>query len=100
VRFEGRTYSMPFAHVGSEVEVRGCARTVQILAEGRVVAEHARHTRELVVIDPRHYEGPSTDHVIAPVPLGRMGRRLQEIWEMTPEKRPIGLYAALAGVAR
>jgi len=40
------------------------------------------------------------DRVIAPVPLGRMGWRLQEIWEMPPEKRPIGLYAALAGVAR
>ena len=100
VRFEGRTYSVPFAHVDREVEVRGCARTVQIFAEGRVVAEHARHTRARVVLDPSHYEGPSTDRVIAPVALGRMGRRLQEIAALAPEQRPIGLYAALAEVAR
>jgi transposase len=100
VRFEGRTYSVPFAHVDREVELRGCARTVQIFAEGRVVAEHARHTRARVVLDPSHYEGPSTDRVIAPVPLGRMGRRLQEIAALAPEQRPIGLYAALAEVAR
>jgi hypothetical protein len=100
VQFEGRTYSVPFAHVGREVEVRGCARVVQMLADGRVVAEHARHTRSRVVLDPSHYEGPSTERVAAPVPLGRMGRRLQEIWATPPERRPIDLYAVLAEVAR
>jgi hypothetical protein len=29
-----------------------------------------------------------------------MGRRLEEIAAMVPERRPIDLYAALAGVAR
>jgi len=29
-----------------------------------------------------------------------MGRRLQEIAEMVPEKRPLDLYAELAEVAR
>ena len=71
-----------------------------MLADGGVIAEHPRATRSRLVIDPAHYEGPGTERVIAPVPLGRMGRRLQEIAALVPERRPIDLYAALAGVAR
>jgi len=52
------------------------------------------------VLDPRHYDGPSTPRVTAPPPLGRMGRRLQEIAAMPVAHRPIDLYAALAGAAR
>jgi len=100
VRFEGRTYSVPFHLVAKTVELHGCARMVQVLFDGKVVAEHPRRSRARLLIDPAHYEGPSTDAVQAPVPLGRMGRRLQEIAEMVPEKRPLDLYAALAEVAR
>jgi transposase len=100
VAFEGRTYSVPFAHAGGHVEVRGCARTVQVWAEGEIVAEHPRATRSRIVLDLAHYEGPSTERVLAPTPLGRMGRRLAEIWAMAPEQRPIDFYAALSGVAR
>jgi len=100
VHFEGRSYSVPFALLGRRVEVRGCPGRVQILAEGRVVASHARHTRERIVIDPRHYEGEATEAVLPPPPLGRMGRRLQEIAAMPPQLRPLDLYAALAEVAR
>jgi transposase len=100
VQFEGRTYSVPFRFADQVVEVRGCASTVQVWTEGQVVASHARHTRSRIVLDPAHYEGPSTERIAAPVPLGRMGRRLQEISAMVPERRPIDLYAALAGVAR
>jgi hypothetical protein len=38
--------------------------------------------------------------VLPPVPLGKMGRRLQELWAMPVERRPLDLYAALAEVAR
>lgn len=100
VQFEGRTYSVPFRFADQVVEVRGCASTVQIWTEGQIVASHARHTRSRILLDPAHYEGPSTERIAAPVPLGRMGRRLQEISAMVPERRPIDLYAALAGVAR
>jgi hypothetical protein len=100
VQFEGRTYSVPFAHIGREIEVRGCARVVQMLAEGRIVAEHRRHTPERILLHPAHYEGPSTERVQTPVPLGRMGQRLQALWAMSPERRPIAYYAALAEVAR
>jgi hypothetical protein len=68
--------------------------------EGRVVACHARHTRSRLLIDPAHYEGPGDERVEAPVPLGKMGRRLEEIAAMVPERRPLDLYAALAEVAR
>ena len=47
VRFEGRTYSVPFAWAEREIEVRGCARVVQLWAEGKVLAEHPRRTRSV-----------------------------------------------------
>jgi transposase len=100
VHFEGRTYSVPFSHLGRQVEVRGCARHVQILAGAAIVAAHPRGTAHRVVLDPAHFEGESTATVSAPVPLGRMGTRLAEIAALAPERRPLDLYAALAEVAR
>jgi hypothetical protein len=100
VAFEGRTYSVPFALVGREVEVRGCAGRMQVLAGGHVVQEHPRGTPELLVLDPSCYEGASTERVLAPPPLGKIGRRLEEIAKMPVEERPLDLYAALAEVAR
>ena len=100
VAFDNRRYSVPFALLGRRVEVHGCAQTIQVYADGTIVAQHPRHGRERIVIDPGHYEGPSTDRVVAPAPLGRMGRRLQQLQDMPPQMRPLDLYAALAEVAR
>ncbi len=100
VRFEGRTYSVPFRYAEREIEVRGCAEQVQMWSDGQVIAEHPRHTRSRLRIEPSHYDGPGDDRVRAPVPLGKMGRRLEEIAAMVPEQRPLDLYAALAEVAR
>jgi transposase len=100
VRFEGRTYAVPFRFAGERVEVRGCAGRVQILGEGRVVKEYPRGTSERILLAPDCYEGDSTERVIPPPPLGRMGKRLQEILETPVERRPIDLYAALTEVAR
>jgi transposase len=100
VAFEGRRYSVPFRFVGKTVEVRGCAGRVQVVAEAQVVAEHERHTERLLVIDPAHFEGEATVDVLPPQPLGRMGRKLQEIAALVPEQRPLDLYAELAEVAR
>ena len=55
--FEDPSYSVPFRSATQRVEVRDCAGTVQVLAGGGVVAVHARHTAERLVIDPRHFEG-------------------------------------------
>jgi transposase len=100
IGFEGRVYSVPFVLCGLQVEVHGCAEVVQVLFDGRVVAEHPRHSRARLLLDPRHYDGPGDERVAAPVPLGKMGRRLQEIVSQPVEQRPVDLYAALAGVSR
>ena len=100
VCFEGRQYSVPFVLAGLSVEVRGCAEVVQVWHDGQVVAQHPRHSRQRLLLDPSHYEGPGDDRVLPPVPLGRMGQKLQEIVEMPVEKRPLDLYAALAEVSR
>ena len=100
VAFEGRRYSVPFVWLDRRVEVRGCNRVVQIWAEGHILAEHERGTRERIVIDPRHYEGPASTTALPPLPLGRMGRELLAIAKLAPQKRPLDLYAALAEVAR
>ena len=100
VSFEGRQYSAPFRFARQEVEVRGVAGRVQILKDCAVIAEHPRGGAALIVIDDAHYAGESTDRVIAPQPLGRMGRRLREIAMTGVQQRSVDLYARLAEVAR
>ena len=100
VAFEGRQYSVPFGFVRREVEVRGVAGRVQIWKDGAVIAEHPRGGAALIAIDETHYDGESTERVIAPPPLGRMGRRMQEIAATAVQHRSIDLYARLAEVAR
>jgi hypothetical protein len=65
-----------------------------------VIAEHARHTDQLILRDEAHYEGDDTERVRAPMPLGRMGRRLVEIAATNVQHRSIDIYARLAEVAR
>jgi hypothetical protein len=91
---------VPFQLAGGQVEVRGCAGTVQFLHGGQVVREYPRGTEQRLLLDPSCYEGQATDRALPPPPLGRMGRRLQEILETPVEKRPVDLYAALMEVAR
>lgn len=74
VSFEGRRYSVPFAWIGRQVEVRGTAQDVVVWAEGQAIARHPRHTRRTLVLEPAHYEGDSTAAVTAPTPLGRRAR--------------------------
>lgn len=100
VNFEGRHYSVPFRFVRQTVEVRGLAGSVQVLKGCEVVATHPRGTEARLVKDDSHYQGTSTERVIAPPPLGRMGRRLQELAAVPVARRSLDLYAALAEVAR
>ena len=100
VAFEGRQYSVPLRLIGETVEVRGVAGAVQVLKDCEMVACHPRGTERRLVIDQRHYDGPSTERVIAPPPLGRMGARIQELATMPVARRSIDLYAEPAEVAR
>jgi transposase len=102
IRFEGRTYTVPFRYAYKTVEVRGCSETVQVADRrtGAVVARYPRGTDALLLIDPQCYEGPSTDEVERPRPLGRMARRIQQLAARPVAARSIDLYAALAEVAR
>jgi hypothetical protein len=88
----------PFADDGERVEVRGCASIVQILKDCRLIATHRRRTPARLVIDPAHYDGPSTARVVAQPPLGRMGAKMMELAPVA--HRAIEFYAALAEVAR
>lgn len=74
ISFEGRRYSVPFPWVGREVEVLGTLAHVVIRSGGLELARHPRHTRARLLLDPSHYEGPSTDRVLRPTPLGHRAR--------------------------
>jgi transposase len=100
VAFEGRHYSVPFALIGQRVEIRGGDGEVRIVKDGQVVAVHPRGTSARLLIDQTHYDGPNTDRVVAPPPLGRLGARIQELAATPVARRAIDLYAALAEVAR
>jgi transposase len=97
VSFEGRQYSVPFVHASRQVQVRGTGETVQILAEGRVIKRYPRGTPALLLIDQSDYDGESTERVICPTPLGKLGEQivLEHSWEAP--RRPIERYAALLG---
>jgi hypothetical protein len=100
ISFEGRRYSVPFRFVGQEVEVRGVAGRVLALKHAEVIAEHPRGTAARILRSEAHYEGKDTERVRAPMPLGRMGRRLAKIAASNVQHRSIDLYARLAEVAR
>jgi transposase len=96
VSFEGRRYSVPFGTVGRTVEVRGTAHQVVVLAEGREIARHARHTAARLVLVPGHYDGDSTATVRAPTPLGRRAQlQLAGLPAPTMVARPLDDYIAL-----
>ena len=94
VSFEGRQYSVPFRFAGERVEVRGCAGKIQIVKDCAVIATHPRATAARVV------NGPSTDRVLAPAPLSRLGGKIQELALSPVARHSLDLYAALAEVAR
>jgi transposase len=112
VSFEGRRYSVPFAWVGRQVDVWGTLSHVVIQAEGDEIARHARGTRQRLLLDPRHYEGESTDRVERPTPLGRRARlqmaglssaSRQVLLETPPPEqvsRPLDAYVRLVEALR
>src|SRR5262249_21392005 len=63
ISFEGRVYSVPFVLCGLPVQVHGCAEVVQVLHQGQMVAQHPRHSRQRLLLEPAHYEGPGDERV-------------------------------------
>jgi len=102
VRFEGRAYTVPFAYVRLQVEVRGCSGFVQVVdpKAGAILATYPRGTDKLILTNQSCYEGESTDRVAAPKRLGQMARKLMELSESHVQLRSVDYYAELAEVAR
>ncbi len=102
IRFEGRTYTVPFRYVHGTVEVRGCSGFLQIVdrKDGQIVQQYPRQTEQLLFVDRACYEGQATSEVHAPRPLGKMARKLEEIAAQPVQLRSIDMYAQLAEVAR
>ena len=102
IRFDGRTYAVPFRYMNQRLEVRGCAEVIQIVDsnQGKLVQAYPRYTESRLLIDQDCYEGDSTTTVARPKPLGKMSKALQQIMEQTPQVRSMDLYAMLAEVSR
>lgn len=102
IRFEGRTYAVPFRYAYGRVEVRGCSGVVQIVDRhnGQIVQQYPRNTEEILLIDPTCYEGQATPEVDVPRPLGKMARKLEAIAALPIQQRSIDIYQQLADVAR
>lgn len=103
IRFEGRTYSVPYRYAGKTVEVRGCNEVVQIIdpKTGVIVKQYPRKTRELLLIDQDCYEPEEQDaapniDTPRPLPLGKMARRFEEIAAQGVATRSIDFYAKIA----
>ena len=112
ISFEGRRYSVPFAWVGRHVDVWGTLRHVVIRGAGDELARHARGTQARLLIDPGHYDGPSTDRIERPTPLGHRARlqlaglssAARSALLLTPTReqivRPLDEYARLVEALR
>ena len=98
ISFEGRRYSVPFAFVDRIVEARGAAGAVMVYSDGVLIAQHARHTQQRLLIDPAHYEGAPSGTVMPPVPLGRLTAEIMKLWDVPVEQRPLDLYEQLLEV--
>jgi hypothetical protein len=102
IRFDGRTYAVPFRYVGQRLEARGCAQAIEIVdpKRGKIVQQYPRHTESRLLIDQSCYEGDSTNTVARPKPLGKLSQTLQQVMDQTPHVRSMDLYAMLAEVSR
>lgn len=103
VRFEGRTYAVPYRFAYKTVEVRGCNGFVQIVDpnSGAIVKQFPRKSQELLLIDQDCYEPSSGDEqsiggVQRPLPLGQLARHIDELASQGVAMRSIDFYAAIA----
>lgn len=56
VSYDRNRYSVPAEHAGQQVSVRADANRIRVVADGKLIADHARHFgRERLILDPWHY---------------------------------------------
>ena len=74
---------------------------MEIYVQGRLVQTYPRHTACRRLIDQQCYEGPATERVEAPTPLGRIGRHivLPRSWDWEAPSRGLDRYALLVDQA-
>jgi len=97
--FEGHTYSVPFHCTGDLVEVRGYPGVVRIFHQGRCLRSYARGTEQRIVIDQRDYEGPATEKVARPAPLGQTVKLLVASETIPVARRAVAVYEKLCEAA-
>jgi transposase len=104
IRFEGKTFAVPFRYAHKTVEVRGCAHVIQVVdpKTGEIVHELLRNTRALVQIDQACYEPTDTerldDSIPKPLPLGAMANCIEELASTGAPCRSIDFYESLAAL--
>ena len=102
IRFEGRTYAVPYPYAHKLVEVRGCSGTIQVVdrKSGQLLVEYPRRTKEILLIDPACYEQQPNMFeqldIAQPLPLGRIAKQLNELASQAVVTRSIDFYAAIA----
>ena len=103
IRFEGRTYAVPYRFAYKTVEVRGCSGFIQIVdpANGAIVKQFPRNTKELLLVDQDCYEPPVEeseyeDTIPRPLPLGKLARHIDQLASQGVAMRSIEFYAAIA----
>lgn len=56
VSYDRNRYSVPAEHAGQRVSLRANANRIRVVADGKLIAEHARQFgRERLILDPWHY---------------------------------------------
>jgi transposase len=114
VAFEGRRYLAPYPLVGRSVQVRGAPGRVLLIANAHVVHAYPRGTPAELLIDNDCYEpnsGPvraamnalygdapppaGAVPVLAPTPLGRIGRAITAGRSWEAAARPLSAYEDL-----
>ena len=91
VAYDRNRYSVPAEFAGQRVSLRAWADRIGVVADGRVVAEHARcFSRERLLLDPWHYlsvlekkpgalrHGAPFQHWELPAPLAAVKARLMQ----------------------
>jgi len=103
IRFEGRTYAVPYRFAYKSVEVRGCSGFIQIVdpSSGAIVKQFLRNTQELLLVDQDCYKPPtgeceSADTTPRPLPLGQLARHIDQHASQGIAMRSIDFYAAIA----